>query len=252
VNVPEVLVVGGGVAGCELAWGCARAGLQTQLLSTSLDTLYTLPSDRWRATPPTESLWATLAAEAADPQDREVQRAALLRRGVKRELERIPSLRLTQANVTALRLRDAQVVGVETWEGPVVEAAVVVLAVGSFLEGRLSMGAASEHAGRLSEMAYDDLFLDLQRLGVPFEGAMLSLDGDANTPGYTVAHRRFAAGGLDALELDLPCPAVGALRAASGAWALGACVCACSVAEAAAAGRDLARYFSRMLGGVPG
>lgn len=251
----RLLVVGGGVAGCELAWGCASRGVDTQLLSTSLDTLYTLPSDRWRASPPPGTLWASLAAEAADPGDPvpgsgapPLQRAAPLRRAVKRELERLPALRLTQANVTALALHEGRGVGVETWEGPTVAAELVVLAVGSFLQARLAMGAAREQAGRLSEMAYDELFLDLQARGVSFEGATLELEGDDATPGYRVDHQRFAAEGLEPLLFDArPLHAAAALRALPPTLALGACVAACTVEEAAAAGRDLAHALTAQL-----
>ncbi|MDA0700180.1 MAG: FAD-dependent oxidoreductase, partial [bacterium] len=147
--MPEtaVLVVGGGVAGCELAWGLATRGVPTLLLSTSLDTLYALPADVWPAQPPPGTLWAEIAPEAADGLGR--QRAGPLRRAAKRQLERLPQLRVVQSNAVAV-LRsddDAAVQGVATWEGPPQRAATTVLAVGSFLGARLMSGTAVEHAG---------------------------------------------------------------------------------------------------------
>lgn len=53
-----VLVVGGGAAGCELAWGLANRGVATTLLTTSLDTLYALPADAWPGRPPAGTLWS--------------------------------------------------------------------------------------------------------------------------------------------------------------------------------------------------
>ena len=246
-----VLIVGGGAAGCEFAWGLAARGIEATLVSTSLDTLYTLPMDTWSASPPEGSLWELLAAEATilptppagegatgGPQlaDAGVSsfRAATLRRGVKRELERRPSLRVVQSNVVGL-LRDGigRVVGACTWEGPSLRADAVVLAVGTFLGARLRVGQAVEDAGRLSEMAYDDLYRDLLAAGVPFVPQRLEIHGEPRSPGYSVDFQRFAPLSLVG----------GALRGHAGAWALGACAAPLKVEEAAAAGRDLARAW---------
>jgi tRNA U34 5-carboxymethylaminomethyl modifying enzyme MnmG/GidA len=242
--VAAVLIVGGGAAGCEFAWGLAERGIEATLVTTSLDTLYTLPMDTWRGLPPGGSLWGMLAAEAAmdAPTDGGSGgrnfRAASLRRGVKRELERLALLRVVQSNVVALLREGAgRVVGVRTWEGPCFRAQAVVLAVGSFLGAQLRVGSAVEAAGRLSEMAYDDLYRDLLAHGVPFVADRLEVLGDGRSPGYSVDFQRFApealAGGT----------AGAALRGHAGVWALGACAAPLSVEGAAAAGRDLARAW---------
>lgn len=240
--VPEVgvQVVGGGVAGCELAWGLASAGRPTRLLSTSLDTLYTLPAERWAATPPEGSLWALLGAEAADAEGQ--QRAYVLRRAVKRELERLPALQLLQSNVTGLLWDEGRgaVLGVRTWEGPERRAPLTVLAVGSFLRARLRVGRSEEKAGRMSEMAYDDLADELAEAGVVFERRRLEAAESALGPGYVVDFDAFSEG-------ELAPWAPGAVHAGSGRshrWrglgAVGVCASELDLEATARAGRDLA------------
>jgi tRNA U34 5-carboxymethylaminomethyl modifying enzyme MnmG/GidA len=237
-----VLVVGGGVAGCELAWGLARAGVATMLLTTSLDTLYALPADAWAATPPPGTLWSEVAAEAADARGH--QRAGPLRRAAKRELERLAALRVVQSNAVALWRSDdgAAVLGVRTWEGPPQRAATTVLAVGSFLGARLTAGASVEHAGRLSEMAYDELRDDLREAGVALHRREVALAGDATTPAYRVAHDAVDPDEVLPLEVGgVRVPGAGRSRRWPELWWLGAVLGEVGLEEAAAAGRDLAR-----------
>jgi tRNA U34 5-carboxymethylaminomethyl modifying enzyme MnmG/GidA len=103
----------------------------------------------------------------------------------------------------------------------------VALCVGTFLRARLALGTLREGAGRLSEMAYDDLYDDLVARGVAFSPAEVGLAGDATAPGYTV---EYAVVAPDELSPD------GALRRLPGAWCFGAC--AASPASMAAAARD--------------
>ncbi len=239
-SVPAVQVIGGGVAGCELAWGLASAGRPTRLLTTSLDTLYTLPAERWAATPPQGSLWAALAAEAEDQDG--LQRAYVLRRAVKRELERLPDLQLLQSNVVGLLWDQTggTVKGVRTWEGPERLAPLTVLAVGSFLRARLRLGASEEQAGRLSEMAYDELRDDLAAAGVAFERRRLSLEGNAITPGYDVTFDAFGVGELLPWSQEEGIAGSGRSHRWAGLGAVGVCVADLDLEATARAGRDLA------------
>lgn len=236
-----VVIVGGGAAGCEFAWGLAQRDVAAMLLTTSLDTLYPLPRDRWRARAPHGTLWAQLADEAAVgepfPDGSREYRAASLRRAVKRELERAPSLRVVQSNAVGLLREGERVVGVHTWEGPSLRAEAVVLAVGSFLHARLHIGSAVEHAGRLSEMAYDDLYQALLGAGVAFLPDTLTLAGDARSPGYRVDYQRFAPDALHGPQ------GAAALRGLPGCWALGACAAPLGVEEAASAGLAFAQAW---------
>lgn len=176
------LVVGGGVAGCEAAYAASRAGLETMLVTTSLDTLYVMAHDRHELRAPPGSLMAACVGGTAPT----LVRAAPLRREAKRLLEAEPRLHLLQSTASRLLVADGAVVGVETWEGPERRADLVALCVGSFLGARLRLGAGVEQAGRLSEMAYDDLRDDLAARGFELRRASLAVaDVDGALP-YTV------------------------------------------------------------------
>jgi tRNA U34 5-carboxymethylaminomethyl modifying enzyme MnmG/GidA len=233
---PDLLVVGGGVTGSELAWGSARRGADVLLVTTSLDTIANLPGDGWRFEPPSGGLLERLAAEARD--DAGAWRSLPLHRAVKRELEREPRLHVLQSNVVGLLVEGGRVVGVRTWEGVDRRADAVALCVGTFLRARLRVGALEEAAGRLAEMAYDDLHDDLVAHGVRFEEAEALLPGDDVVPGYVVRYRRFADAEVDE---------EGSLRALPGAFAFGSCAGrGDDLAQAARAGRDA---VGRLLGG---
>ncbi|NLG09377.1 MAG: FAD-dependent oxidoreductase [Deinococcales bacterium] len=188
----DLLVVGGGLAGCEAAWAAARGGLRTLLVSTSLDTLYNLASDAHRLEPPAGSLMAELAPGLADADGR--VDAWALHREVKYALEREPGLHLLQSSVAGLLVEDGRAVGVTTWEGVDRRAAAVALCVGSFLRARLTIGSSVEAAGRLSEMAYDDLHDDLAARGFAFEELTLEAPPVEGSLPYRVACRVLAAG----------------------------------------------------------
>jgi tRNA U34 5-carboxymethylaminomethyl modifying enzyme MnmG/GidA len=207
-----VVVVGAGLAGSELAWGLAVRGLPTLLVTTSLDTIANLPGDGWRFEPPEGGLLARVADEARGADG--AWRSWPLHRAIKRELERTRDLHVVQSTVTGLVIEAGRVTGVRTWEGVDRAASRVALCVGTFLRARLELGSVVEHAGRLSEMAYDDLYDDLRGRGVRFEEAEARLPGDDLAPGYAVRYRVIAPeeAGPD-----------GALRAVPGVWAIGAC-----------------------------
>jgi hypothetical protein len=219
------VVVGGGLSGSELAWGLAVRGVPTLLVTTSLDTIANLPSAAWRFDAPAGGLLERVADEARGSDG--AWRSWPLHRAVKRELERVPELHVLQSSVTGLLVDGRRVTGVRTWEGVDRAGARVALCVGTFLRARLQIGAAVERAGRLSEMAYDDLHDDLLSHGVLLEEAEARLAGDDLAPGYVVRHRVIARGEL--------APG-GALRRLEGAWALGGC--AADGVELAAAARQ--------------
>lgn len=233
---PDVIVVGAGVTGAEAAWRLARVGVATLVVTTSLDTIATLPRDGWAFEPPADGLLATLAAEACRD-GRWSSRA--LRRGAKRALEQEPALHLLQATVVEL-LRDpsGRVVGVGTWEGVERRAPCVALCVGSFLEARLRVGASEQRAGRLSELADDALAAQLRTLGVPFAPRRLALDGDDAVPAYRVDHAVVDPAGLTAS---------GELVALPGAYAFGLCAGGpADVAASAAAGAEAAHVLAAL------
>jgi tRNA U34 5-carboxymethylaminomethyl modifying enzyme MnmG/GidA len=230
----QLVVVGAGVAGSEVAYAAAGAGLDTLLVTTSLDTVYNLaaPTD---LAPPRGTLMAQLVPSAGTPE------VFALHRGAKTALERLPNLHLLQSNVGALESDGGRALGVRTWEGVPRYGLAVALCVGSFLGARLTLGRTSEAAGRLGEMAYDDLYDDLLSAGFGFVDAASSVEGAQGRPGYRVDYRRFAPS-----ERAAP----GILGRQSGLFAAGRCLDGEVAAEVRAErGRDLGLRLVEHLGG---
>jgi len=184
----QLIVVGGGITGSEAAYACASAGLDTLLVTTSLDTIYALAHDRVELEPPVGTLMAGLLGTG-----RRSVAAQALRSEAKYALEGLATLHLLQSSVTGLMIRGSVVRGVATWEGVDRFAPRVALCAGSFLEARLRIGELVETAGRLSEMAYDDLYQDLRGSGFEFEEVVLELPAQEGVLPYTVRCKRLRA-----------------------------------------------------------
>ncbi|CAN5789371.1 FAD-dependent oxidoreductase [soil metagenome] len=189
----DVVVVGAGLTGTEAALGCAAAGLDTLLVTTSLDTLYTLfdktkldESQLEVLNSPT--LLHDLNAELAD--EHGFVDPWALHRGGKYTLEHTPGVHLLQSSVSTLIVTASAVEGVTTWEGVPRRGRRTALCVGSFLEARLRVGSLVDTAGRLSEMAYDDLYEDLCAHGLGFAAAQREVEGPLP---YSVAFQTFAS-----------------------------------------------------------
>ncbi|RDI95192.1 FAD-binding protein [Meiothermus sp. QL-1] len=203
----DVLIVGAGFAGSEAAYALAQKGMRVGLLTTSLDSVY-LPFTPVYPPFPAGSLLA------------EVGEAGLkgwaLHSRAKYRLENHPRIHLLQLSVTQLWLEGWRVVGVRTWEGPSKSAPRVVLAVGSFLSPRLYIGDVAEEAGRLSEVAYPDLYQHLLELGFAFVPQEAAVPPQEDTPGYRVVYQVFAPGEWEPATFRLP--------RLEGLYAVGLCV----------------------------
>lgn len=182
----DVVVVGAGLAGSEVAYASAGAGLTTLLVTTSLDTVYNLAVPTPLA-PPAGTLMEALLPHGGEPAVFELHRAA------KAALEALPTLHLLQSNVEALEVEGGAAVGVRTWEGVPQRGIVLALCVGAFLGARLSLGSTEERAGRLGEMSYDELHDDLVAHGFVLLPAEVVVPAAPARPGYRVAFRCFAA-----------------------------------------------------------
>ena len=230
-HVYDVALVGAGIAGCEAALACARSGLDVLLVTTSLDTLYNLVGDGAPLQPPPDTLMADIDEEVA--RDGFVSNWAC-HRHAKYVLEHQAGIHLLQSSVSSLLVVDGKVRGVRTWEGVDRLAKRTALCVGSFLEARLRVGDLTEKAGRLSEMAYDDLFEDLQSLGFAFEEVKLEAKPQNGSLPYTVDCKRFASSERNGFALERTAKLYAAGVCASGYL---------SYEEAAREGKRLAKHL---------
>lgn len=190
----DVIVVGGGHAGCEAAVVAARLGFDTALFTLNLDRIAWQPCNPAVGGPAKSQLVHEVdalggvigrLADAHAIQKRilNASRGPAVRalraqtdkrryaRAMQDLLHNTPNLALREAMVTDLLITDdaaggnRQVRGVETYFGSCYAADAVILTTGTFLGGRIWIGDRSQPAGRAGEAAASGLTEALQRLG---------------------------------------------------------------------------------------
>ena len=203
-EVFDVIVVGGGHAGCEAAITSARLGLNTALFTLNLDRIAWQPCNPAVGGPAKSQLVHEVdalggvigrLADATAIQKRILNasrgpavwalRAQTDKRQYSRQmlqlLQHTPNLALREAMVTGLEIEGdpngggkswnpsqgpaARITGVHTYFGSVYGAKAVVLTAGTFLGGRIWVGHQSMAAGRAGEQAAEGLTEALQQLG---------------------------------------------------------------------------------------
>lgn len=180
----DVVVIGGGHAGCEAAAASARAGANTVLLTQKLDTIGEMSCN-----PAIGGLGKGHLVREIDAMDGVMGRLAdvsgiqfcllnrskgaavrgprsqidrrLYREAVQAELKGTPNLTLMAGTAERLILEGSRVVGVVTGAGDTVRAAAVVLTTGTFLNGVIRRGDERIPAGRHGEEPSTGLAADL-------------------------------------------------------------------------------------------
>ena len=189
----DVIVVGGGHAGCEAAITAARLGLNTALFSLNLDRIAWQPCNPAVGGPAKSQLVHEVdalggvigrLADATALQKRVLNasrgpavwalRAQTDKRQYARQmlqlLQHTPNLALREAMVTGLVVEgtpgeDARISGISTYFGSSYGAAAVILTTGTFLGGQIWVGSQSMSAGRAGEQAAVGLSEALEALG---------------------------------------------------------------------------------------
>ncbi|MBW0172915.1 MAG: tRNA uridine-5-carboxymethylaminomethyl(34) synthesis enzyme MnmG [Vulcanococcus sp.] len=184
----DVIVVGGGHAGCEAAITAARLGCSTALFSLNLDRIAWQPCNPAVGGPAKSQLVHEVdalggvigrLADATALQKRVLNasrgpavwalRAQTDKRQYARQmlqlLQHTPNLALREAMVTGLVVDDDRVRGVSTYFGSTYSAGAVILTAGTFLGGQIWVGNQSMSAGRAGEQAAEGLTEALEALG---------------------------------------------------------------------------------------
>ena len=190
----DLIVVGGGHAGCEAALAAARLGLSTALFSLNLDRIAWQPCNPAVGGPAKSQLVHEVdalggvigrLADATALQKRVLNasrgpavwalRAQTDKRQYARQmlqlLQHTPNLALREAMVTGLETAgsaeagDLRITGVRTYFGSVYAAPAVILTTGTFLGGQIWVGNQSMAAGRAGEQAAEGLSEALVGLG---------------------------------------------------------------------------------------
>ena len=187
----DLIVVGGGHAGCEAAITAARLGLNTALFTLNLDRIAWQPCNPAVGGPAKSQLVHEVdalggvigrLADATAIQKRILNasrgpavwalRAQTDKRLYSRQmlqlLQHTPNLALREAMVTDLEVSgeadQPRITGIRTYFGSVYGAEAVILTAGT-LGGRIWVGHQSMAAGRAGEQAAEGLTEALQRLG---------------------------------------------------------------------------------------
>ncbi len=187
-NAFDVIIIGGGHAGCEAAAAAARMGAETALLTQKLSTIGAMSCNpaigglgKGHLVREIDALDGVMGrvADYAGIQFRLLNRRKgpavrgpraqadrrLYRAGMQGALAEQPRLSLIEGEAFDLAVADGRVVGVTLADGRVLSCAAVVLTTGTFLRGLIHIGEQQTPAGRVGEAPSLGLSATLERRG---------------------------------------------------------------------------------------
>jgi len=184
----DIVVIGGGHAGCEAAHAAARIGLHTALVTPSAGSVARMSCNpaigglaKGHLVREIDALGGLMgrAIDEAGIQFRLLNRSrgpavrapraqadkALYHRVMLRALRATAGLELVEGMVADLECVADRVAGVRLTDGRLLRAGAVVVTTGTFLRGVIHIGRESFSAGRLGEAPSIDLALFLEKRG---------------------------------------------------------------------------------------
>ena len=187
-EVFDVIVIGGGHAGCEAASAAARLGARTALVTLNLDLIGQMSCNpaiggiaKGHLVREIDALGGIMGrvADRTGIQFRLLNRSrgpavqspraqadrALYRQEMRKTLEHTANLHLRQGMVMDLLVEKGKVLGVVMQDGRRMGSAAVVIAAGTFLNGLVHTGRRTYTAGRAGEPASIELAEALKKLG---------------------------------------------------------------------------------------
>ena len=186
----DVIVIGGGHAGCEAASAAARLGAKTALVTLNLDLIGQMSCNpaiggiaKGHLVREIDALGGIMGRviDRTGIQFRLLNRSrgpavqspraqadrSLYRLEMRATLENTSNLHLRQGMVVELVVQNNRIRGVEIQDGRRIAADAVVIAAGTFLNGLIHTGRTTYTAGRVGEPASIELAESLKILGFP-------------------------------------------------------------------------------------
>lgn len=200
----DIIVIGGGHAGCEASAAAARMGLRVALVNFERASIGAMSCN-----PAIGGLGKGHLVREVDAFDGLIGRAAdagavhyrmlnrskgsavqgprvqadrtLFRAAIQRMMAKQGDLTIVEGEAAALRFDGARVCGVELADGTSLSARAVILCTGTFLGGKLYRGEEIQEGGRVGEAAATRLAEQMQETAVPLSrlktGTPPRLDG---------------------------------------------------------------------------
>jgi len=216
----DVVVVGGGHAGCEAARACARMGLRTAMITMNSDLIAQMSCNpaiggiaKGHLVREIDALGGAMGevTDAVGIQFRLLNTSRgpavwspraqcdkkQYRIKMREVLEREPNLRILQAEVAQLAIEGARVTGVLLRDGRTICSDSVVVTTGTFLNGLAHVGEMKYSCGRNGEASSNLLGDQLRTLGLAW--IRLKTGTPPRLDGRTIDWSRFEAQSGDAV-----------------------------------------------------
>lgn len=214
----DVIVIGGGHAGCEAASASARLGVKTALITHKFDTIGVMSCNPAigglgkghlvREIDAMDGLMGRVTDDAAiqyrmlnrrkGPAVRGPRTQAdrrLYRESMQKNIRQINNLEVIEGEVDDLILSNEVIEGVKTKDGRSFKCKAVVLTTGTFLRGLIHIGDKKIPAGRMNEAPALGLSNRLEALGLRLE--RLKTGTPARLDGKTIAWDQLEEQGPD-------------------------------------------------------